>query len=120
MLTLSIIFAIVGAILICLFLNYTADKSKSFNINSVFDLLAGVITPVIGAGLIILSIVFAYNHSKNTSREWYDSVKDYVYNQGYSVYIDGVEVDVSHITIENYNRISINEEIREVHISTQI
>ena len=78
------------------------------------DFFVGYVLPA----LTILSITFGIFFNAKADDEKYAKIKD-VLSSGYTLYINGIETDASHITIEDYHLdvITIEDEIKEVHIA---
>ena len=108
---------IVGAILLIIYfiIMYTGN---CYPICDAFDVIKGVILPIVAIGLLAISYFTGVFLLDTDRQDFYDNVKSYVTEQGYTIWIDGIEVELEHITIENYLRssISVKEEIKEIHI----
>lgn len=78
------------------------------------DLFVGYILPLI----LILCGLFGFLFYTKDEDIRYKEIKDAI-SLGYTLYINGIEADASHITLEDYNLdvITIEDEIKEVHIA---
>ena len=78
------------------------------------DYFIGIVLPAIT----ILCVVFAVICGVKAVDEKYAKIKEAI-SSGYTLYINGIETDASHITLEDYSLsvITIEDEIREVHIA---
>lgn len=87
--------------------------------HDVQDVLIGAVLPVIAIGVFLGSLVWlAFLNDYRTDYYW-ERIHYQIENENYTVWINGSEVDIMHITIEDYspNIITIDEEIKEIHIA---
>ena len=94
-------------------------KVKCYPIKNIVDVVAGILLPIFAVGIFVLSIVSYSTITNQDKQAFYDKIREYVNEQGYTIYIDGAEVDLEHITIEQYLRqnIVVEKEIKEIHIT---
>ena len=111
---------LIGGILVFTAYSILATNNKCYPIKNKSDIFIGIIMPAISVILIVASITGILTESEESQKSFYNNIKDYVNNDGYTVWINGAEVDLQHITIEDYPsyNISIEEEIKEIHIVT--
>jgi hypothetical protein len=95
------------------FISYYTSKHGGLK-QFIKDFFIGYVLPA----LTILSITFGIFFNAKADDEKYAKIND-VLSSGYTLYINGIETDASHITLEDYNlsAITIEDEIREVHIA---
>ncbi len=82
------------------------------------DLLVGYVLPIVGILCVAGGFYSASKAAETKAAEKYAEIEDAV-SSGYTLYINGAETDISHITLEDYSlsAITVNDEIREVHIA---
>ena len=82
------------------------------------DLLVGYVLPIVGILCVAGGFYSAYKAAETKAAEKYAEIEDAV-SSGYTLYINGAETDISHVTLEDYSlsTITVNDEIREVHIA---
>lgn len=97
---------------------YIEARQSSFSVSDIIDVLVGVVMPACAIGIIFCSFFLGLTSARQTKEEYYNSIKNYISEQGYTVWINGTEVDMQHITIEDYAQdiITIENEIKEIHI----
>lgn len=95
-------------------MSYYAKEGNGGFRRFIRDFFVGYMLPII---MILCLIVGVYCGVKAADEE-YAEIKEAI-SSGYTLYINGVETDVSHITLEDYSlsTITVNDEIREVHIA---
>lgn len=78
----------------------------------------GVVLPLMSAACLIgCAIAFMTGNAKER-KERYSNIEKAI-SSGYTLYVNGAETDISHITLEDYSlgAITVNDEIKEVHIA---
>ena len=78
-----------------------------------------IILLLLSVAMIVTSSIFVSIDYDNNYKLFYESIENYVNKEGYTIYINGTEVDLSHIHIESYPKecIFIEDETKEIHIS---
>ena len=109
----------VGGAFVILVSIHQAFEHNCYPVKCVKDVIIGIVLPILSLIIMIGSVCYASNIYEQHEQKFYKSIADYVNNEGYIIYINGTEIDLAHITIENYptKNISIKEDIKEIHIS---
>lgn len=78
----------------------------------------GIVFPLMSAACFIGGMVAFRTGSEKARDERYANIRETI-SSGYTLYINGAETDISHITLEDYSldTITVNDESKEVHIA---
>lgn len=96
---------------------YTKENNGGFK-SFAKDHFVGHVLPIVISLCVAGSFYSAYKAAETKTAEKYAEIENAV-SSGYTLYINGAETDISHITLEDYSlsTITVNDEIREVHIA---
>ena len=92
---------------------YTKEGNGGFKC-FIRDIFVGYGLPI----MMVLCVIIGVYYSEKATNAKYAEIKEAV-SSGYALYINGAETDISHITLEDYSlsTITVNDEIKEVHIA---
>ena len=95
-----------------------AGNCGYYVLNKISGVIVGSIGIVVSLAMMIGSACAIYSDYDENKKVFYENIKNCVNNEGYTVYINGFEVELSHITIEGYSsqQIYIKDDIKEIHI----
>lgn len=113
------IFAIPGSlvIIICSILFFMRQRLADGAVTRVVSYAVSLIIFALGIGVFGIGVK-AIKFCETNNEDRYEDIQNKI-DSGYTVYINGVEVDVKHINLESYScdTISAYDDIREIQIA---
>ena len=82
------------------------------------DRLTGIVLPISVFVFFFIGIFTFGEAGDRIKAQKYDNIREDI-SSGYTLYINGSETDIAHITLEDYSlsTITVNDDIKEVHIA---